>query len=377
MKDNLQKSIKEMEDKYKSQLSSEESNIRDKYALSSDTFNPNSSSHNNDNKDHSISNSKLNDELKKLNSVLRDKEQDIEDLRSQLHVTKDRFEVVRTENNKLKDTLNETNNELLLVKDKSKNVKSFNSTIENDNTLHFTNNINNLNQSYEEISNLRNEVSFLKNKVHKLENTKVNTSQDDYDTLSRDLLTIKEYKDNVAKEKAKTEKIYKILTNDNEQFKKDYAELKTMQPGTNEYESRRQSLKKIKKVLDEKIANINYCVSVIIKTEGFLANHELELQKRIKEVNEGSEYSIMEERNDLDVEGEEVYDIDYENIRQPDLREKYSHLKDVGEFREKAEEIRMIDREIKQRIKSSYSNKILQKHKTQKTVDYNTKMRTS
>lgn len=76
------------------------------------------------------------------------------------------------------------------------------------------------------------------------------------------------------------------------------------------------------------------------------------------------------DRNELD------QDDDIENISQPDLKEKYAHLKEFGGFRERAEEIKMIDREVKNKIKSSYSNRILNKHKQNKTIE-NSKYRGS
>lgn len=95
-------------------------------------------------------------------------------------------------------------------------------------------------------------------------------SNDDVERISRDMATLNEFKKKIKDEKSKTNKIHRVLTSDSQQFKKDYNELRLLQKGTSEYEERRKSLKQIKKILDQKVNNINQCIAVINKSEHFL-----------------------------------------------------------------------------------------------------------
>jgi len=209
--------------------------------------------------------------ISELQNDLNDKDISLDKVKSELYSTKEKLELVKLENAKLKDSLNETSNELLIVTNKQK-VQSFSSTIDNNATL-------NLNAyDTQEITQLRNEVSFLKDKVNQME--KLNRSTDDIENVNKDLLTVREYKHNLEQEKAKTNKIYKILLSDRDNFKSDYEQLKNMSKDAPDYEHRRSSLKKIKAVLDGKIANINHVISTINKVEGFLNEYEGELVKK-------------------------------------------------------------------------------------------------
>jgi len=110
-------------------------------------------------------------------------------------------------------------------------------------------------QNQDELNILRSEVSFLRDKINKIERTQ--QPEEDETSIKRDIASLSEYKISLENEKAKTNKIYKILLSDRQQFKEDYEHLKSMDKESLEYESRRKALKKIKAVLDGKINNIN------------------------------------------------------------------------------------------------------------------------
>ena len=71
--------------------------------------------------------------------------------------------------------------------------------------------------------------------------------------IQNDLNLVKEWKYNVEKERKRVKRIYNQLLDDKQQFKQDYNDLKYLNNESEEYSSKRSSLKRVKQILDSKI----------------------------------------------------------------------------------------------------------------------------
>lgn len=100
--------------------------------------------------------------------------------------------------------------------------------------------------------------------------------------IQNDLNLVKEWKYNVEKERKRVKRIYNQLLDDKHQFKQDYNDLKYLNNDSEEYSSKRSSLKRVKQILDSKITSVNLCIKSINKSEGMLLDFERGLASRLK-----------------------------------------------------------------------------------------------
>lgn len=88
-----------------------------------------------------------------------------------------------------------------------------------------------------------------------------------------------------------------MLLDDKQQFKRDYNDLKFLHKESEEYASKKSSLKKVKQLLDSKITNINSCIKSINKSEGMLKEFERGLSTRLKSLHM-DEFNLVDDQNE-------------------------------------------------------------------------------
>jgi len=133
--------------------------------------------------------------------------------------------------------------------------------------------------------------------------------------IQNDLNLVKEWKYNVEKERKRVKRIYNQLLDDKQQFKQDYNDLKYLNNESEEYSSKRSSLKRVKQILDSKITSVNLCIKSINKSEGMLLDFERGLASRLKKLSM-DEFQFVDYDDDHNQNGmnrERYYNIDGEN----------------------------------------------------------------
>lgn len=202
---------------------------------------------------------------------------------------------------------------------------------------------------------MREEVSRLKHQVHKIS---FHGAADDLQAIQADLDVVREHQVLLIKEKQKVQQSYKALLADKQQFKRDLENFKQMNKLAEGWQTKKDALKKVKALLDSKITNINACINSLAKAETELYSMERALDKKIREeeVDElRSELSVGPDRPDLtEVDGE---------LNSGPLGDLYNNISRVQTV-DRGETIRMIDRDIKSRLSSNFSRKLMQRNRS-------------
>lgn len=215
----------------------------------------------------------------------------------------------------------------------------------------------------DELHNLREEVSRLKHQVNKIS---FHGNSDDLEAIKVDLGVVRENKATLMGEKQKVQDQYKVLLKDKEQFKEDLEAFKNTDKREAEYDNKKLALKKIKQLLDSKITNVNACINSLADAELKLNAMEKELDKRLRDEENSdmrSEFSINE-RADMSHDVNAVWNIGGDHK----LQTLYNHISEVKTSNN--DHLKMIDRDIKSRLSSNFSRKLMQtKSKSNRSCD--------
>lgn len=279
---------------------------------------------------------------------------------------------MKIEVSKMKDSLAETSGQLNIERSKAKMLSTQSTQNAPINNTNFNNQTQsshiNYNQSdridfnqtrvykamdSDELHNLRDEVSRLKHQVNKIS---FHGSTDDIETIKADLNIVRENKAKLMGEKGKVQEQYKILLADKEQFKVDLEAFKSSSNMSDDYKEKKVALKQIKNALDKKIISVNSCINSLSDAESKLNELERALDKRLRdeENDDISQFSI-DERVDLT---DNNHAINFNNVDSK-LSNLYKHILEMPVIDQK-DQIKMIDRDIKSRLLSNFSRKLMQ-----------------
>lgn len=115
-------------------------------------------------------------------------------------------------------------------------------------------------------------------------------------------------------------------------------------------------LKKIKQLLDSKITTVNACINSLANAELKLNSMEKELDKRLRDEENSdilSEFSMNERADMTDVNT--IWNLEGDNINK--MKNLQDHISEVKT--EKTDHLKMIDRDIKSRLSSNFSRKLM------------------